>query len=365
MEKYLNAVLIVTFLCFSVAYEDLDINSICSNGGSPGVCKSIAQCPLGIEALRKYRKHNLKRCMFDGFDEIVCCPTTDYRGPDTLEPFTDNGSGESTPSTGTKGQFPNKRKSQTACDNIETELKSNIRFLITDGEDAEQKEFPHMAALGFDGDDNTVDWRCGACIISNNFLLTAAHCVIRTPPVKARVGITWMNDSNPIDINVKNITMYSGYDPLSKHGDIALVELSKRITFNDKAKPACLYVDHDDPLGLIVTGWGKTSINNEDDRSNILQKAKLVAVPVDKCNATYVQRSYGTRSIESTQICAWGNSSDACWGDSGGPLQIRQKSGVFSIVGVVSYGAGCGGKIPGVYTRVSKYIDWIERIVWP
>lgn len=54
-------------------------------------------------------------------------------------------------------------------------------------------------------------------------------------------------------------------------------------------------------------------------------------------------------------------------GDSGGPLQVQQKrtSSVYSIVGVTSYGTGCGGKSPGVYTRVYSYLDWIESIVWP
>lgn len=55
-------------------------------------------------------------------------------------------------------------------------------------------------------------------------------------------------------------------------------------------------------------------------------------------------------------------------GDSGGPLQVSETSNlcIFYIVGVTSFGSGCGGKnTPGVYTRVSSYVDWIERTVWP
>lgn len=52
-------------------------------------------------------------------------------------------------------------------------------------------------------------------------------------------------------------------------------------------------------------------------------------------------------------------------GDSGGPLQIRGDSGKYYIVGIVSYGAGCATKTPSVYTRVSSYLDWIEKYVWP
>lgn len=34
------------------------------------------------------------------------------------------------------------------------------------------------------------------------------------------------------------------------------------------------------------------------------------------------------------------------------------------VVGITSYGQMCGSKIPGVYTRVFSYLDWIESIVW-
>lgn len=55
-------------------------------------------------------------------------------------------------------------------------------------------------------------------------------------------------------------------------------------------------------------------------------------------------------------------------GDSGGPLQlkvyVRQES-VFYIVGITSFGAGCASDFPGIYTRVSEYLTWIEGIVWP
>lgn len=44
---------------------------------------------------------------------------------------------------------------------------------------------------------------------------------------------------------------------------------------------------------------------------------------------------------------------------------MKLATGVYSIVGIVSYGTGCGGRIPGVYTKVSKYLEWIEKIVWP
>lgn len=55
-------------------------------------------------------------------------------------------------------------------------------------------------------------------------------------------------------------------------------------------------------------------------------------------------------------------------GDSGGPLQTKLSLEPlqYNVIGVTSFGKACGiANVPGVYTRVSNYIDWIESIVWP
>lgn len=35
------------------------------------------------------------------------------------------------------------------------------------------------------------------------------------------------------------------------------------------------------------------------------------------------------------------------------------------VVGVVSFGTGCGTGIPSVFARVAFYIDWLESVIWP
>ncbi|XP_072383604.1 trypsin-1-like isoform X4 [Diabrotica undecimpunctata] len=430
----LCAVSIICGFSLSYAYEDYEIGSICYTSGSPGICKSVSDCPQALDLLRKTNEHNFERCHWDNLDEIICCPESVKKEATEIYPYPEGGTEVPTkrPNTDNKRPFPKRkyqqvgskcdtsgapgickrvrdcpqavdsirkhqkynfkrcffdnmveyiccpdsvekrpteiyqqRKYQQACDKIKKD-GVDIKY-ITLGEDAMDKEFPHMVALGYEDSDlppGELSWNCGATLISSNFLLTAAHCVFKEKPLRARLGVTNITDSHHQDIDIKRIRIHESYDQLGKHGDLAIIELRRNATFSDSVKPACLYWKHDDPRELLVTGWGKKSVFNEDDRSIILQKAKLVPVSVSSCNNTYSSIFLGIRTIENTQICAFGNASDACWGDSGGPLQIREDA-AFSIVGIVSYGVGCGGKNPGVYTRVSQFVDWIEKYVWP
>lgn len=71
--------------------------------------------------------------------------------------------------------------------------------------------------------------------------------------------------------------------------------------------------------------------------------------------------------LNSGQLCAYDpeGKRDSCQGDSGGPLQFtRTNSSLPKVVGIVSFGIGCASGIPGIYTRVAYYLDWIESIVW-
>ena len=68
-----------------------------------------------------------------------------------------------------------------------------------------------------------------------------------------------------------------------------------------------------------------------------------------------------TAKINKRMICAASEGKDACQGDSGGPL-ICNSNGNPVLVGVVSWGQGCGEQqYPGVYTRVTPILDWIQE----
>ncbi|XP_073796774.1 transmembrane protease serine 7 isoform X2 [Danio rerio] len=106
-----------------------------------------------------------------------------------------------------------------------------------------------------------------------------------------------------------------------------------------------------------VTGWGYRS---EQDKvlPTVLQKAEVNVLSQSEC-----KRSYGP--VSPRMLCAGvpSGEQDACRGDSGGPLSCQAQTGSrWFLTGIVSWGSGCGRPyLPGVYTRVAKFIDWIQR----
>jgi secreted trypsin-like serine protease len=98
----------------------------------------------------------------------------------------------------------------------------------------------------------------------------------------------------------------------------------------------------------------------------VLTKVTLSSVPNSKCSDFYPKSKKTKFGLKDSQLCAGDPVMDTCQGDSGGPLEIKlyAKSKLIPfVVGITSYGSICGAKIPGVYTRVSSYIPWIESVV--
>jgi len=377
-QKITLILLVSVFIVQS--YEQRDEGDACSQLGYPGTCQRVKNCEIALDALKNKGRHDLKRCGFTGKQEIVCCPDLSVRNP-TIEATTQEGvvwpDGETPkPNKGDNvgnniGRVNLKRKCEKMCEKIYTDnnIKPDIDFHILNGENAAVGQFPHMVALGFLNADDEIEWNCGASLISQNFLLTAAHCFVCngcSDPVKARLGIVDITVAQSAqDLDVKNATPHPDYNPISKHNDIGIIELVQNVQMTKIIYPACLYTEVDDPLGLQIIGWGQTVSNEAKSKAKILQYAVIESVPINQCNITVTSKNqFSSKVILHTQICAT-TRSDACAGDSGGPLQIKKKEGGYAIVGVVSYGVQCGTPVPGIYTRVARYLDWIEQMVWP
>ncbi|CAK1556368.1 unnamed protein product [Leptosia nina] len=326
---------------------------------SGGTCVLLDDCPVAIRAIRENDNHPFKRCGFSGKVEIVCCP----KGEDQPHP---------TSTVKTEAKFGG-RIADIQCQKIVETSIPPLGLHIIGGETASPGEFPHMVALGYNRSD-VLEFDCGGSLISENYVLTAAHCLDTLDQIRpsiARLGVVEIKEprfNRETDIIIADITFYPQYSRKEKYHDLALLRLETPATLSPNLNPICLHTKDENPtVPLTITGWGKTS-TTRDTRSNILLKANVSVVPISQCTESYMNWRRLPNGIARTQICAGDEfgKHDTCQGDSGGPLQaLTEQDGNYRLIGVTSFGRGCASTVPGVYTRVSEYLDWIEEIVWP
>ncbi|KAM6073099.1 coagulation factor XI-like isoform 1-T1 [Theristicus caerulescens] len=248
-----------------------------------------------------------------------------------------------------------KKKASTVC------MQHSARTIrIVGGTDSSPGEWPWQVSLHVKL--SRQRHLCGGSIISKQWILTAAHCVmsLENPKIwRVYAGIlkqSEINEDTPF-FKVEEIIVHPQYKYAQTGYDIALMKLDKPMNFTDLQLPICLPSKEDANIlytNCWVTGWGfrKEKGHVED----ILQKATVPLMSKEECQARYRKRRIGDKVI-----CAGYDEGgrDACKGDSGGPLSCRHEE-VWYLVGITSWGEGCARpRQPGVYTKVAEYSDWI------
>ncbi|KAL0881591.1 hypothetical protein ABMA27_001420 [Loxostege sticticalis] len=233
---------------------------------------------------------------------------------------------------------------------------SNQENRIVGGMPAGANRYPWMARIVYDG-----QFHCGASLLTKEYVLTAAHCVRKLKRSKIRVILgdhdqTITTESAAIMRAVTAIVRHRSFDADSYNNDIALLKLRKPVNFSKIIKPVCLPPANVDPSGKegVVVGWGRTSEGGQ--LPAIVQEVRVPILSLSQCRAM----KYRASRITNNMLCAGRASTDSCQGDSGGPLLI-QTGDKFQIVGIVSWGVGCGRPgYPGVYTRITRYLPWLR-----
>uniref|UniRef100_A0A8C9F071 Neurotrypsin n=1 Tax=Pavo cristatus TaxID=9049 RepID=A0A8C9F071_PAVCR len=231
--------------------------------------------------------------------------------------------------------------------------------------------WPWQASLRLKGFQRDTRLLCGATLISSCWVVTAAHCFKRfgvdVRRYLLRVGDyhTGVKDEFERELPVERIVLHRNYWAGSNDNDIALVRMRGReghcLSFNSHVLPICL-PDRKEKSDInrqacIISGWGDTG----KSYSRTLLQGVVPLLPREDCEVRYGQK------FTNRMICA-GNLSedkrvDSCQGDSGGPLMCQKSNGRWIILGITSWGYGCGRKdSPGVYTKVSRYVPWIKKV---
>ncbi len=225
---------------------------------------------------------------------------------------------------------------------------------IIGGGPAEPGAYPWVVSL----EDRSGAPFCGGTLIAPNKVLSAAHCVDReqASDLWAVIGRYDRSTNDGERIQVERIQIFPQFDAPSLDSDIAVIDLSTDAT----AAHPIAYASADETqfyepgTYATVLGWGET---DSGDKPNRLYE---VVVPIVETESVNGPDGYDGKILP-TMLAAGSTGMDACQGDSGGPLVVPDGGMGFVLVGIVSWGLGCGveGR-PGIYTRVSQFTDFIE-----
>jgi len=222
---------------------------------------------------------------------------------------------------------------------------------IVNGTNAKPGEIPYIISLR-----NRGSHSCGGSILNEYFVLTAAHCIDRqsASSLSIQYGVLNIRNNNNV-IQVTAIYKHESYSPANNYAnDIAVLKLASAIQFGQNAQKTVLPAQGESPPGGqwgVLAGWGleKTGGSVQGD----LKRVDILVYTDADCS-----RAHGSRVDSRYHVCSGvpEGGKGQCSGDSGGPLYGNGKQ-----VGVVSWSVKpCTIRgYPGVFARVSSYVDWI------
>uniref|UniRef100_A0A1I8PY48 Peptidase S1 domain-containing protein n=1 Tax=Stomoxys calcitrans TaxID=35570 RepID=A0A1I8PY48_STOCA len=209
---------------------------------------------------------------------------------------------------------------------------------ITNGELAKAGQFPYQVGLSLVFG-NQGAW-CGGTLISDRWILTAAHCTDGADGVTVYLGAIDIKDDHEkgqqrIYTSKSNIVIHDHWDPSTLSNDISLIKLPVVVEFNERIKPATLpkkdgkYSTYEGDM-VWASGWGKDS----DAATSVSPLLRYIEVPVLKQSTC---RTYYVGMVTEKMICISGkDGKSTCNGDSGGPL-VHKEGGVNYVIGATSF----------------------------
>ncbi|KAI1702083.1 trypsin domain-containing protein [Ditylenchus destructor] len=263
---------------------------------------------------------------------------------------------------------------ECAAENFECGLSNYIpgSERIINGTLSKRGEFPWV--VWFNLTDGIPYYGCVGSVISPYHVLTAAHCDVGVGN-NITFGVANLDDKDAVILSAKKFLPHPHVKP-GYINDIAIVELSEELHFNDFIRPICLtkhFVETPVDKG-IISGFGakfwfaKDGPPPPEAYDGKLRKGKTQFVVHEDCKSQYNRSGSHSQIVKDVHICALGeNEMDVYDGDSGSPLIVRnvaRKDGKiqYTQVGLTSFGpVNDFQPRPAVFTRVSTFCDWIAE----
>ncbi|XP_055321370.1 chymotrypsin-1-like [Sitodiplosis mosellana] len=213
---------------------------------------------------------------------------------------------------------------------------------IVGGEEAEDGQAPFQCSMQYN--DRHV---CGCAILSEKWILTAAHCLMGG--IKVLVGTNSLT-SGGTQYEIEKVIRHESYGDPPYAYDIGLIQVKGSIEFNDKVKPIEYSAD-EVPEGSVaqLTGWGRLSTSGSVPDK--LQVLNLTVISTPEC------REINGDTVHDSHLCTFNKAGEgACYGDSGGPLVFNNK-----LIGLVNWGRPCAQGYPDAHAKVSFLHDWVKE----
>lgn len=249
---------------------------------------------------------------------------------------------------------------------------------ISNGEKANPKEYPWIAAIGQRDEQGNVTSYCAGTLIAPEWLVTAAHCKVLEGE-HAVLGRSDLSTTTGQVIEIVKVIPHPSYDKHTLDYDIALAKLASAVSI----APIQLIAKCEPPQGegagasaidtceealkragkLSIAGWGRLGTFNYA-LPDELQKADVKVSSHATCVSNYAGAN---RVVTPRMFCAHGTNdagqiTDACKGDSGGPIVAHNFNRTrATLVGIISKGKDCSlPEYPGIYADMSKLRGWVE-----
>ncbi|CAG8282356.1 unnamed protein product [Penicillium salamii] len=225
---------------------------------------------------------------------------------------------------------------------------------IVGGSEVSIEDYPYQIALLHGG-----RFSCGGSIISHNYVITAAHCVLTASAseLDIRAGSSFCDSGGSV-VNISSIAIHPKYDTVTFENDIAILKLAESVTYGPGIGP--VGIPHNgsglpsNGEEVVVSGWG--AVHEGGAPSTKLRAVNVSTMNTKECKALYQD----WKPIADSMFCAGvpEGGKDSCAGDSGGPAVAN---GILS--GIVSWGHGCARKeYPGIYSSTTYLRGFIGNI---